>query len=60
MNKQDESKAKPQPQSLRSAFCQGDERAIKSAAQVAADRECRHPAQAKPLPHEPFEPHGMN
>lgn len=29
-------------------------------AQAAATRECQHPQQSRVLPHEPFEPHGMN
>lgn len=45
---------------LRSKFCDSDERTLVSPAQQAATRECQYPQQPRVQQHEPFEPYGMN
>jgi hypothetical protein len=53
-------KAAPQPQTLRSKFCDAIETGGTSPAQEEANREMRHPRQSAPRRDEPFESHGMN
>ena len=48
------------PVTLRSKFCDGNERTLESPAQQAVDTEIKHPRQSPVQKHEPFEPFGLN
>lgn len=45
---------------LRRIFCDSAEHELVSSAQQRADLERQYPQQSRVLPHEPFEPYGLN